>query len=733
MSSSTPSGSPLSIGDLTQRDIAWLRRIPLQALLLNDAVHSLAKQTQDLQQELSAVRVQLIDALQQRVDSAPSSADISSSSPSIQHAVDPTAAEIRKVVMRVRNDANASAKVLFSRGDLYQEDPMGVLADDRSDKSHPPLKHILRTEDGQPTNARRISLIKASMRAIRNKIRGWPISEKDRSDDRMNFKWHKARHGGKIDALLVEEESKFVELALGEGHWKGYEVLKNMMRRELTVGDRRKGRLPPSDEDDEDEPEGDHRQAPSAPSTRPIFRPQRVASANEVRTERERTRASITGPGEQDDSDGDDLPPMKEITAQVNARREAKNRSLADEDEVQNILDEETNFNNNFDDYDDDSVDYGGPSSIIAPPPLAPQPGRGPVASLPSDPQPVSSSPVEEPTETNIGQFKAAEDIRFEDKASAILDALDNMPQVQLPQDQHKSISAILRSVESVEQGRGPHFILERHEAPLVPGKHDSVVMWNWVSSIRDARTPAKDASDYGGNFGIKQFRRGDGAIDWEEGIMRWSVMVDSILTINLIGAMLRILAMAREQAGYGRPTLMETQVIPTVAKGLMHAWTQGEKDEALFQEQRRKNRQKELQEARNGKRKADDFEEEGAAGSEKDQVKDATEPQDAPGPKKFYKHFQVHVHPRSFKPDLKRERNSRLEHCWSLKVPQLKALHKLPGVPKYPGKKTDSISTLLDFGIKVKDVEQLKNDSKTEDGADKDKEGTRSKGTASK
>ncbi|KAE8230845.1 hypothetical protein CF326_g4150 [Tilletia indica] len=80
------------------------------------------------------------------------------------------------------------------------------------------------------------------------------------------------------------------------------------------------------------------------------------------------------------------------------------------------------------------------------------------------------------------------------------------------------------------------------------------------------------------------------------------------------------------------------------------------------------------------------------------------------------------------------RERDSNIAGDWScsLKVPHLKAQHKLPGVPKNPNKKTDSISTLLDFEIKVKDVEQLKNDSQTGDGAGKVKEGAQGKGMAS-
>ncbi|KAK0520237.1 hypothetical protein OC835_007273 [Tilletia horrida] len=240
---------------LSKTDINFVQRLSSHALALNYYGGELLKQSKQQSERIAQLAEELASAYKEiaRMQKQQTPAEASQPANPRQEAE-----RIKRIVARVRDDPELSAKVLFNRNDLYRRDPMGILKDGRADPAHPSLRDILRTEDGERTTEARFDLILTSMRGIRARLRALSFPSYVPDGEKMTFALYKHHHQALMDDMLSKEEDQILELALGAGHWKPYEILKKLLRKEGTLGQRRDGRQldddEDSDSDEEDEP-----------------------------------------------------------------------------------------------------------------------------------------------------------------------------------------------------------------------------------------------------------------------------------------------------------------------------------------------------------------------------------------------------------------------------------------------------------------------------------------------
>ncbi|KAK0525677.1 hypothetical protein OC834_005087 [Tilletia horrida] len=575
---------------LSRQEIKFIQRLSMHAVALNyygsDLITKHVEQADhiaDLACELSQAYKEIAH-LQQGQASTRASADGSQEKE-----------RIRRIVARVRNDPEQSAKVLFNRNDLYRRDPMGILDYEKVDKAHPALKDILRTED---------------------------------DSERMTFALHKQHHQGPMDKMLDEVEAEIVELALGAGHWKPYEVLKKLLRKEMTVGERRHGRLPVSDDEEErdDEDTDDEDEVAQQPSSRGKQVPA-SGSKRSGRATATKTGSTATEARADSSKTAHSFRPL--------ASREAKASG--------------------FRAYSRPSASSSQPTGV-----RAAKPATSPSQTTSSfrtshKPTHIKNCALADGFENcgladgkqlakrifaNCQQLENQQaqrsdgqhfknlsftdrQIILENRSQLVLTAAAFAPvrldkqarsykQVQHRDDRAsrllriieygflhddkllKDMRKLLQRLQAAQDGKGPYVVdPEDSEAvtPLRDDLSDRDAMEAWVQQLEAARVPEKEDDDYGSSFGHDLFKRGYGKVNWEEGLRRWPVVSDVELSLRILCQLVRLMGIAFEQADDKESTLLEGTLVPKVVAAMQSAW-----DEGIRQQEARKN----------GKRKAD-------------------------------------------------------------------------------------------------------------------------------
>ncbi|KAK0559019.1 hypothetical protein OC844_004703 [Tilletia horrida] len=636
---------------LSRQEIEFIQRLSMHAVALNyygsDLITKHVEQADhiaDLACELSQAYKEIAH-LQQGQASTRASADGSQEKE-----------RIRRIVARVRNDPEQSAKVLFNRNDLYRRDPMGILDYEKVDKAHPALKDILRTEDGERTSDARFDLILTSMRGIRARLRSLSFPSHVPDSERMTFALHKQHHQGPMDKMLDEVEAEIVELALGAGHWKPYEVLKKLLRKEMTVGERRHGRLPVSDDEEErdDEDTDDEDEVAQQPSSRGKQVPA-SGSKKSGRATATKTGSTATEARADSSKTAHSFRPLASQEAKASGFR-AYSRPSASSSQPTGVRaakpatsPSQTTSSFRTSHKPTVPIALNGPrapiasTSRIAPSPMASRTVASPTASsLRNAFSPIASSlRINKPSAPMAGtsRISASPIARSSSRTAANLSSqlprspLSDLTNKPAPTSKSstetiephaasllriieygflhddkllKDMRKLLQRLQAAQDGKGPYVVdPEGSEAvtPLCDDLSDRDAMETWVQQLEAARVPEKEDDNYGSSFGHDLFKRGYGKVNWEEGLRRWPVVSDVELSLRILCQLVRLMGIAFEQADDKESTLLEGTLVPKVVAAMQSAW-----DEGIRQQEARKN----------GKRKADQLSNSGSPPAKK-------------------------------------------------------------------------------------------------------------------